>query len=94
MGADEPRARSTKNKARLDRYNELASQDFDERDDAADIQIVPGAPLGELVIRRGEAFQGVRRHPAVRGFSVLICRGAELSASSVPTGPAKQRCSR
>jgi ATP-binding cassette ChvD family protein len=46
-----PRARSTKNKARLDRYNELASQDFDERDDAADIQIVPGAPLGELVIR-------------------------------------------
>jgi len=46
-----PRARSTKNKARLERYNELASQDFDAREDAADIQIVPGPPLGELVIR-------------------------------------------
>ena len=46
-----PRARSTKNKARIERYNELASQDFDAREDAADIQIVPGPPLGELVIR-------------------------------------------
>jgi energy-dependent translational throttle protein EttA len=46
-----PKARSTKNKARLDRYNELASQDYDAREDAADIQIVPGPPLGELVIR-------------------------------------------
>jgi sulfate-transporting ATPase len=46
-----PKARSTKNKARLERYNELVSQEFDEREDAADIQIVPGPPLGELVIR-------------------------------------------
>jgi ATP-binding cassette ChvD family protein len=46
-----PRARSSKNKARLERYNELASQDFDAREDAPDIQIVPGPPLGELVIR-------------------------------------------
>jgi sulfate-transporting ATPase len=46
-----PKARSTKNKARLERYNELVSQEYDEREDAADIQIVPGPPLGELVIR-------------------------------------------
>ena len=46
-----PKARSTKNKARLERYNELVSQEYDDREDAADIQIVPGPPLGELVIR-------------------------------------------
>jgi sulfate-transporting ATPase len=46
-----PRARATKNKARLERYNELVAQEFDAREDAADIQIVPGPPLGELVIR-------------------------------------------
>ena len=46
-----PKARSTKNKARLERYNELVAQEYDEREDAADIQIVPGPPLGELVIR-------------------------------------------
>jgi energy-dependent translational throttle protein EttA len=54
-----PKARATKNKARLERYNELVSQDYDAREDAADIQIVPGPPLGELVIRAeklGKAF--------------------------------------
>jgi ATP-binding cassette ChvD family protein len=46
-----PQARSTKNKARLERYEQLAAQDYDAREDAADIQIAPGPPLGELVVR-------------------------------------------
>jgi energy-dependent translational throttle protein EttA len=46
-----PKARSTKNKSRLDRYEKLASQDYDAREDAPDIQIVNGPPLGDLVIR-------------------------------------------
>ena len=45
-----PKARSTKNKARLQRYNELASQEFDERDSAAQIQIPVSKPLGEVVV--------------------------------------------
>jgi sulfate-transporting ATPase len=46
-----PQARSTKNKARLERYEQLVSQDYDTREDAADIQIAPGPPLGELVVQ-------------------------------------------
>lgn len=46
-----PKARATKNKARLQRYNELASQQFDERDGAAQIQIPVSKPLGELVVK-------------------------------------------
>ncbi len=46
-----PKARATKSKARLQRYNELASQEFDERDDAAQIQIPVSKPLGDLVVR-------------------------------------------
>jgi ATP-binding cassette ChvD family protein len=46
-----PKARSSKNKARLERYNELAAQQFDERDDAAQIQIPVSRPLGDLVVR-------------------------------------------
>ena len=46
-----PKARATKNKARLQRYNELASQEFDERDEAAQIQIPVSKPLGDLVVR-------------------------------------------
>lgn len=46
-----PKARSTKNKARLQRYEELASQEYDTRDGAADIQIPVAQPLGDLVVR-------------------------------------------
>ena len=46
-----PKARATKNRARLDRYEQLQSQEYDAREDAADIQIPSGAPLGDLVVR-------------------------------------------
>ncbi|MEM9702261.1 MAG: energy-dependent translational throttle protein EttA, partial [Planctomycetota bacterium] len=45
-----PKARASKNKARLQRYEELSKQDYDARDDAADIQIAPGPKLGDLVV--------------------------------------------
>jgi ATP-binding cassette ChvD family protein len=46
-----PKARATKNRARLERYDELSRQVYDAREDAADIQIVSGPPLSDLVIR-------------------------------------------
>ncbi|MEZ5949698.1 MAG: hypothetical protein R3C12_10875 [Planctomycetaceae bacterium] len=42
--------RATKNKARLQRLDELQSQQYDERDGAADIQIPVTRPLGDLVV--------------------------------------------
>ncbi|MCA9034479.1 MAG: energy-dependent translational throttle protein EttA [Planctomycetaceae bacterium] len=46
-----PKARATKNKARLERYNELASQQYDARDEAAQIQIPTSRKLGQLVVK-------------------------------------------
>ncbi|VAX38863.1 Energy-dependent translational throttle protein EttA [hydrothermal vent metagenome] len=46
-----PKARATKNRARLERYEQLVSQQYNSSDDAPDIQIAPGPPLGELVVR-------------------------------------------
>lgn len=46
-----PKARETKNKARLQRYEELAAQEYDVRDDAPDIQIPVARPLSDLVVR-------------------------------------------
>ena len=46
-----PKARSTKNKARLQRYDELARKEYDARDEAANIQIPVSNPLGDLVVR-------------------------------------------
>jgi energy-dependent translational throttle protein EttA len=46
-----PKARASKNKARLERYNEMAAQKFDERDEAAQIQIPTSRKLGQLVVK-------------------------------------------
>lgn len=45
-----PKARSTKNKARLQRYQELAARDYDAREGSAQIQIPTSRPLGAKVI--------------------------------------------
>lgn len=46
-----PKARATKNKARLERYDELQRQEYDVKDGAAQIQIPSAQSLGDLVIR-------------------------------------------
>jgi energy-dependent translational throttle protein EttA len=45
-----PKARQAKSKARLQRYEELASQEFQKRNETNEIYIPPGSRLGELVI--------------------------------------------
>ncbi|MCG6154540.1 energy-dependent translational throttle protein EttA [Rubinisphaera margarita] len=52
-----PKARATKNKARLQRLDELQSQGYDEHEGAADIQIPITKPLGDLVVN----FKGVSK---------------------------------
>jgi energy-dependent translational throttle protein EttA len=45
-----PKARQAKSKARLQRYEELASQEFQKRNETNEIYVPPGPRLGELVI--------------------------------------------
>jgi sulfate-transporting ATPase len=45
-----PKARQAKSKARMQRYEELSSQEFQERNETNEIYIPPGPRLGELVI--------------------------------------------
>jgi sulfate-transporting ATPase len=45
-----PKARQAKSKARLARYEELASKEFQQRNETNEIYIPPGPRLGELVI--------------------------------------------
>jgi sulfate-transporting ATPase len=52
-----PRARVAKNRARLARYEQLASQDNEKRDESILLQIPPGPHLGDLVV----AAEGVRK---------------------------------
>src|SRR5215471_18458746 len=52
-----PRARVAKSKARLNQYEKLASQQYEEREDELVLQIPPGPHLGDLVVRA----EGVRK---------------------------------
>jgi energy-dependent translational throttle protein EttA len=52
-----PKARQAKSKARLQRYEELASRDYQERNETNEIYIPPGERLGDLVI----SVQGLRK---------------------------------
>ncbi len=45
-----PRARVAKNRARLQRYEQLAAQDYEKREEAVALQIPPGPHLGSLVV--------------------------------------------
>jgi len=45
-----PKARQAKNKARVQRYEELASREFQERNETNEIYIPPGERLGDVVI--------------------------------------------
>ncbi|WP_435010988.1 energy-dependent translational throttle protein EttA [Tundrisphaera lichenicola] len=60
-----PRARVAKNRARLARYEQLASQDADKRDEAVVLQIPPGPHLGDLVVEA----EGVKK---VYGDRLLV----------------------
>jgi len=48
-----PKARQAKSKARLARFEELASQEFQKRNETNEIYIPPGPHLGDLVIEAG-----------------------------------------
>jgi energy-dependent translational throttle protein EttA len=52
-----PKARQAKSKARLARYEELASREFQQRNETNEIYIPPGERLGDLVI----AVEGLRK---------------------------------
>ena len=53
-----PKARQAKNKARVQRYEELASQEFQARNETNEIYIPPGPRLGELVIEANNLRKG------------------------------------
>jgi energy-dependent translational throttle protein EttA len=53
-----PRARVAKNRARLQRYEQLASQDSERRDEAIVLQVPPGPHLGTLVVEAQDLSKG------------------------------------
>lgn len=71
-----PGARRTKNKARVRDYEKLAAQKISIEENALDIQIAPGPPLGELVMEVQNLTKGFSDNVLIRNLSFTVPRGA------------------
>jgi energy-dependent translational throttle protein EttA len=70
-----PKARQAKSKARLQRYEELASREFQERNETNEIYIPPGERLGELVIEVRGLRKGYGDKLLIDALSFSLPRG-------------------
>ncbi len=71
-----PQARQAKSKARLDRFQELVSQDFQKRNETNELYIPPGERLGELVIEADGLSKAYGDRLLFDNLSVTIPAGA------------------
>ena len=89
------KARQTKSKARLARYEEMAAEaDRTRKLDFEEIQIPPGPRLGSTVIDVDNLTQGLRRPDRSSTACPSRCRATASSGSSARTASARRRCSR
>ncbi|MBV9912647.1 MAG: energy-dependent translational throttle protein EttA [Sinobacteraceae bacterium] len=70
-----PKARQAKSKARLQRYEELASREYQERNETNEIYIPPGERLGELVIEASGLRKAYGERLLIDNLSFNLPRG-------------------
>jgi len=70
-----PKARQAKSKARVARFEELQSQEFQKRNETNEIYIPPGERLGELVIEVKNLKNGFGERLLIDGLSFSLPRG-------------------
>ena len=70
-----PKARQAKSKARLQRYEELASREFQQRNETNEIYIPPGERLGDLVIAAEGLRKGYGERLLIDGLDFNLPRG-------------------
>jgi energy-dependent translational throttle protein EttA len=83
-----PRARVAKNRARLQRYEQLASQDAERRDEAIVLQIPPGPHLGTLVVEAQDLSKGYGDNLLFEGMSFRLPPGGIVGVIG-PNGAGK-----
>ena len=70
------KGRQAKSKARLARFDELNSQEFQSRNETNEIYIAPGERLGDKVIVLDKVCKGFSGQALIDNFSVSIPKGA------------------
>lgn len=71
-----PKARQAKSKARIARYEELASKEFQKRNETQEIYIPPGPRLGDLVIEADNLSKRFNDRVLFENLSFSVPKGA------------------
>jgi len=71
-----PKGRQTKSKARVQAYEELASQEFQKRAETRELYIPPGPRLGDLVIEVNDVKKSYGGRTLYEGLTFKVPRGA------------------
>ena len=71
-----PKGRQAKSKARLQRFDELQSQEFQSRNETNEIYIPPGERLGDLVIETRDISKSLGDRLLFEGVSFTVPKGA------------------
>src|SRR5262249_3285642 len=74
-GRQNPKARQAKSKAPLQRFEELQSKEFQERNETNEIYIPPGERLGELVIEAKNLRKGYGERLLIDSLSFNLPAG-------------------
>jgi ATP-binding cassette ChvD family protein len=83
-----PKARQAKSKARLQRFEELCSQEYQRRQETNEIYIPPGERLGDLVVEINHLSKGYGDRLLIEDFSCSIPPGAIVGVIG-PNGAGK-----
>jgi ATP-binding cassette ChvD family protein len=83
-----PKARQAKSKARLQRFQELCSQEYQRRQETNEIYIPPGERLGDLVIEVSHLRKAFGERLLIEDFSCQIPPGAIVGVIG-PNGAGK-----
>src|SRR5579885_2102348 len=82
------KGRGTKNKSRLNQYEKLASQEYEEREDELVLQIPPGPHLGDIVVRAEHVRKGYGDNLLMEDLNFNLPRGGIVGVIG-PNGAGK-----
>ncbi len=69
------KARQAKSKARLEAYERMAAQVYEDRPETVEIQIPPGPPLGSMVVEAENLSKGFGDRKLIDGLSFQLPKG-------------------